>query len=168
MPVLQDWVNFHFPCKLHIEIDCAPKVGHFIKHIGSRFLLITTQREMHNPNELYILKSSIEKDTEGLIIYDDIENVGTYKELDTAAHFARQSQGNCVIAYGSYESVNIAKVVSILATNDLFAEELVRQTKKPKKKALPLIVIPTMPLMGIECAPFCTILDDREIGRAHV
>ena len=167
MPVLQDWVNFHFPCKLHIEIDCAAKAGHFIKHIGSRFLLITTQREMHNPNELYILKSSIERETEGLIIYDDIENVGTYKELDTAAHFARQSQVNCIIAYGAFESVNIAKVVSILTTNDLFAEELVLQTKKPKRKPLPLIIIPTMPLMGIECAPFCTILDERENERKY-
>ena len=167
MPVLQDWVNFHFPCKLHIEVDCASKAGNFIKHVGSRFLLITTQRELQNPNELYALKSSIERETEGLIIYDDIENVGTFKELDTAAHFARQSQVNCIIAYGSFESVNIAKVVSILASNDLFAEELILQTKKATRKPLPLVIIPTMPLMGIECAPFCTILDERENERKY-
>ena len=167
MPVLQDWVNFHFPCKLHIEVDCASKAGNFIKHVGSRFLLITTQRELQNPNELYALKSSMERETEGLIIYNDIENVGTFKELDTAAHFARQSQVNCIIAYGSFESVNIAKVVSILASNDLFAEELILQTKKATRKPLPLVIIPTMPLMGIECAPFCTILDERENERKY-
>lgn len=167
MPVLQEWVNFHFPCKLHIEVDCGPRVGSFVKYIGTRFLLITTQKEMASPSDLDILKASIEKETEGLIIYDDIENAGSYKELDTASHFARQSQVNCIIAYGAYETVNIAKIVSILATNDLFAEDLILQKKTAKRKPLPLIVIPTMPLMGIECAPFCTILDEKENDRRY-
>lgn len=165
MPLLEDWVSFQFPCKLHIEVDTASKIGSYIRNIGTRFLLITTQKELHNPSELFLIKSSIEKNSEGIIIYDDIEAVGTFKELDTVAHFARQSQINCIIGYGAYETVNIAKVVSVLATNDLFSEELIFGTKKLKKKPLPLIVIPTMPLMGMECSPFCTIFDERDNER---
>lgn len=164
MPVLQDWVNFHFPSKVHLEFDCIAKSGNFVKHIGSRFLLVTTQKEMQNTNELYALKKSIESNSEGIIIYDDIKENAGFKQLDTVSHFARQAQVNCIIGYGSYESINIAKVVSVLASNDLFAEELIlqKQSKKPRKKSLPLITIPTMPLMGIECSPFCTIPVDMD------
>ncbi|MCB1178754.1 MAG: iron-containing alcohol dehydrogenase, partial [Leptospiraceae bacterium] len=46
-----------------------------------------------------------------------------------------------------------------LATNDLFAEELIIENKPIKKTPAPLVVIPTMPLMGMECSPFCFIQD---------
>jgi alcohol dehydrogenase len=167
MPVLQDWVSFQFPSKIFIEIDAISKFGPISKSFGNRFLLITTQKEMMNPSELFILKTSIEKNSEGVIIYDDIESIGTFKELDTAAHFAKQSQVNCIISYGSFETVNIAKVVATLTTNDLFAEELIYQKKPTKRKPLPLVIVPTMPLMGIECSPFCTIYDDRENERKY-
>ncbi len=159
MPVLPDWVSYHFPPKIHIEVDCAPKAGSYIKTIGTRILIITTQKDLQTNVDLLSIKKGIERNTEGVIIYDDIESVATFKDLDTAAHFARQAQVNCVLAFGSYESVNAAKIISVLTTNDLFAEELIIEGKQIKKKPAPLIVIPTMPLMGMECSPFCFIQD---------
>jgi alcohol dehydrogenase len=159
MPVLPDWVSYHFPPKIHIEVDSAPKSGSYIKTIGTRILIITTQKDLQTNVDLLSIKKGIEKNTEGVIIYDDIESVATLKDLDTAAHFARQAQVNCVLAFGSYESVNAAKIISVLTTNDLFAEELIIEGKQIKKKPAPLIVIPTMPLMGMECSPFCFIQD---------
>lgn len=168
MPVLPDWVNYHFPPKLHIEIDCGSKIGNFVKNIGSRFLVVACQKELQNDlitSELMNIKNSIERNTEGTIIYDDIDSAPTFKDLDTAAHFARQAQVNSIIAYGGYESMNAAKVISLLATNDLFAEELLLGSKLHKKRPLPLISIPVMPLMGTECSPFCTILDSDKRRR---
>jgi alcohol dehydrogenase len=161
MPVLPDWVSYHFPPKIHLEVDCANKVGQYVKHIGNRVLLLTTQKDLSSGVDLLSIKRSIEQHTDGVIIYDDIESVASFKELDTASHFSRQAQINCIIAFGSYESVNAAKAVSLLTTNDLFAEELILGQRQVKKKATPLVVIPTMPLMGMECAPFCFISDER-------
>ena len=167
MPVLPDWVNYHFPSKMHIELDCGPKCGSYIKNIGNRVLIVTTQKEMHNTTDLLVIKKSIEKTTDGVVIYDDIEVAASLKDLDTAAHFARQAQVNCIIAYGSYESVNAAKIISVLATNDLFADELILGNKPIKKKPIPLVVIPIMPLMGLECSPFCFVLDERDGMRKY-
>ncbi len=167
MPVLQDWVSFQFPSKLHIEIDATSKMASYIKSIGSRFLLITTQKELQSPTELFQIKSSIERNSEGIIIYDDIVDTPTFADLDTVAHFARQSQVNCIIGYGGFEAVNISKIVSVLATNDLFSEELIFRSKVLKKKPLPLVIIPTMPLMGTECSPFCTVFDERDYERKY-
>ncbi|MCB1192782.1 MAG: iron-containing alcohol dehydrogenase [Leptospiraceae bacterium] len=167
MVVLADWINFYFPTKIHLEVDCSYKVGNYIGGIGNRIVVITTQKEMQNTGELSVVKSSIEKSAEGVIIYDDIESEATLKDLDTAAHFARQSQANCIIAYGSYDSVNAAKCVSLLTTNDMFADELIIGHKETVNPPLPLVIIPTMPLMGLECAPFCTIADNRDRQRRY-
>jgi alcohol dehydrogenase len=167
MPVLPDWVSYHFPPKIHIEIDCGNKCGNFIKNIGSRIVIITTQKELTNKNELLSIKKSIEKNTDGVVIYDDIEVTPSLKDLDSAAHFARQAQVNCIVAYGSYESVNAAKLISILATNDVFADELINNTKQIKKPPIPVVIIPTMPLMGMECSPFSFIIDDNDGMRKY-
>jgi len=167
MPVLPDWVNFHFPTKMHIEMDCAPKCGNYIKNIGNRVMIVTTQREMQNTADLMAVKKSIEKTTEGVVLYDDIDVAASLKDLDTAAHFARQAQINCIIAFGSYESVDAAKVISVLAKNDLFAEELIVANKVPSKAPIPVTIIPTMPLMGLECSPFCFILDENNGMRRY-
>ncbi|MBE7410778.1 MAG: iron-containing alcohol dehydrogenase [Leptospiraceae bacterium] len=167
MPVLPDWVNFQFTPRIHIEIDCGFKMGSFVKNIGSRVLMLSTQKEIQNTDELSIIKTSIEKHTDGVILYDNIEDKPTFKELDTAAHFVRHSKANCIVAYGSFDSINAAKAVSILATNDFFAEELVADKNLVLKKPIPLVTIPTMPVMGTECSPFFTIISDKDMFRKY-
>jgi alcohol dehydrogenase len=167
MPVLPDWVNYQFPPKMHIELDCASKCGNFVKYVGSRVLIVTTQKEMQSTGDLISIKKSIEKTTDGVVIYDDIEVAASFKDLDTAAHFARQAQVNCILAYGSYESVNAAKIISILATNDIFAEDLVLNNRQIKKNPIPVVVVPIMPLMGLECSPFCFVQDEHDGMRKY-
>ncbi|MEM7182509.1 MAG: iron-containing alcohol dehydrogenase [Spirochaetota bacterium] len=167
MPVLTDWVSFQFPPKVHIEVDCSHKVGNFIRQIGNRTVIISTQEEMKNDVEFDVIKSSIENNTDGVILYDDIENFTTLKSIDTATHFVKQAQANCIVAYGSYDSINAAKAVSALATNDLFAEQMIIEGKALKNPPLPLVVIPTMPLIGMECSPFCTVVDNKDKKRKY-
>lgn len=183
MPVLPDWISFHFPTMIHFEIDGAAKIGSFIKKFGNRIVVISNQKEMNNTNELGSIKSSIEstldtskylntsfntvrtslsRNTDGFILYDDIENTPTFKDLNTAAHFVRQAQANCIVAYGSFESINTAKAISLLAPNDMFAEEMFLQKKEIKNPPIPLIVVPTNPVMGMECSPFCIIAEDKD------
>ncbi|MCZ8238657.1 MAG: iron-containing alcohol dehydrogenase [Leptospiraceae bacterium] len=167
MPVLPEWVNFHFPPKIHFEIDCTYKTGNFVKQIGSRIILLSTQKEMENPDELTIIKTSLEKHCDGVIVYDDIEDIPSYKDLDSAAYFARIANANCIVVYGSFESINAGKAISILATNDGFAEEIFSGRKNIKNNPLPLVIIPTRPVMGNEASPFFSVVDDRDRNRKY-
>jgi alcohol dehydrogenase len=167
MPVLPEWINFHFPPKIHIETDCSYKSGGLIKNIGSRAILLSIQSEMENPDELTIIKTSLEKHIEGVIIYDDIEAEPNFKQLDSAAYFARISNADCIVSYGGFDSINAGKAVSLLATNDCFAEELFLVKGKVKNPPLPLVVIPTRPVMGNEVSPFLSIIDDRDRNRKY-
>ncbi len=167
MPVLPEWINFQFSPKIHFEIDCGYKLGSFVKNIGTRVVLIATQRELENAEELSIIKTSLEKHSEGVIIYDDIVDRVSYKDLDSTAHFLRISNADCVVAYGSFDSVNAGKAACLLATNDLFAEEMMSGKKQLKKRGLPLIVVPTKPLLGNECSPFFSVIDDKDKNRKY-
>ncbi|PJZ70333.1 alcohol dehydrogenase [Leptospira perolatii] len=163
MPILPDWVNFHFPTKIHFEVDCGFKMGNFVKNIGSRAVILSTQSELENMDEFSVIKTSLEKYIDGVILYDNIANEPTLKELDTAAYFTRVSNANCVIGYGSFESLNAAKLVSLLAANDHFAEDVFVHKKIQKLKSpIPLVLIPTHPVMGLECSPVSTIYTDED------
>ncbi|EMJ98602.1 iron-containing alcohol dehydrogenase [Leptospira sp. WS58.C1] len=166
MPILPDWINFSFPTKIHFEVDCGFKMGNFVKNIGNRAVILSTQSELENMDEFSIIKTSLEKHIDGVILYDNIEKEPTLKELDTAAYFARISNANCIIGYGSYESLNMAKLVALLANNDAFAEDVFILKKNLRlKKPIPLILIPTHPVMGLECSPTATVYmdDDRTV-----
>jgi alcohol dehydrogenase len=168
MPVLPEWINYHFPTKIHFETDCAYKVGTFVKNFGNRILLVSTQREMENIEELQVIRNSLEKYADGVILYDDIEDRATISDIDTATYFARITNSDCVVAYGSFETLNAAKAISLLAPNAMFAEEAIIQKKQILKNPLPLIVIPTEPVLGNECSPFFTVLDDSDSSRKYI
>ncbi|TGK46187.1 iron-containing alcohol dehydrogenase [Leptospira gomenensis] len=162
MPILPDWVNFTFPPKIHFEADCGYKVGNFVKNIGSRTVIFSTQQELENMDELSIIKTSLEKHIDGVILYDDIVKEPTLEELDTAAYFAKIANADCIIGYGSFESISMAKLIALLVTNDIFAEEMLNDKKAKLKNPLPLILIPTHPVFGLECAPVSTVLLGEE------
>ncbi|MBM9575994.1 iron-containing alcohol dehydrogenase [Leptospira sp. 201903070] len=162
MPILPDWVNYTFPPKIHFEADCGYKVGNFVKNIGTRTVIFSTQQELENMDELSIIKTSLEKHIDGVILYDDIVKEPTLEELDTAAYFAKIANADCIIGYGSYESISMAKIIALLVTNDIFAEEMLNDKKTKFKKPLPLILIPTHPVFGLECSPISTVLLGEE------
>lgn len=160
MPAYDSWINFQYPTKLHFETDCSFKVGTYLKNTSSRILLLTTQKEMINQDELAIIKTSLEKHTKGVILYDDIEDYATTKEINSAIHFAKMSNTDCIISYGGFESMNTGKLVSALIHNDLFAEDITAGNHELKKSPLPHVVIPTTPLFGLENSPYAFVNDE--------
>ncbi len=122
---------------------------------------------MENQDELTIVKTSLEKHCDGVIVYDDIVDIPSYKDLDSASYFARIANANCIVVYGSFESINAGKAISILATNDGFAEEIFSGKKPIKHPPLPLVIIPTRPVMGNEVSPFFSVIDDKDRNRKY-
>jgi alcohol dehydrogenase len=66
-----------------------------------------------------------------------------------------------------FESINAGKAISILATNDGFAEEIFSGKKPIKHPPLPLVIIPTRPVMGNEVSPFFSVIDDKDRNRKY-
>lgn len=148
-----DWVHYQFPARVFFEKDSTHKIGSYIKDIGKRVLIFSVQNEISNPDELAVIKTSVEKYTSGAILYDDIIEKPTSDDLDTASYFLKQCKADAIIAYGSRETFIAARSLALLSQNDLFSKELETVHLPLKKPPIPVVTVPVGPSMGEECVP---------------
>lgn len=161
-----EWVHYQFPPKIHFERDSTHKIGSFAREIGRRIMILTMESELYNPDELSVIKTSLDRNTSGAIIYDDIKNRPTFDELDTAAHFVKQSQSDIILAYGSRETFFAARAIALLSQNDIFAADLFPNNFPPRKAPMPVVAVPAAPSMGEEAIPG-VLLYDHETEQVH-
>ena len=148
-----DWVHYQFPGRVFFERDSTHKIGSFVRDIGKRILILTIQSENLNPDELAVIKTSIEKYTTGAIVYDDIVERPTSEELDTAAYFIRQCNADSILAFGSRETFLAARSLALLSQNEIFAHDLPEAEMPLGKPPIPVVSVPVGPSMGEECVP---------------
>ena len=146
-----DWAHFFLPSKLRLEYDSLSKIGDWVPGIGERMLIFA----LNSPDENYrtaigLVSESLKKHTNGPVLYDDISNRPTTDELDSAAYFVKQSRADTMVIIGSIDAINIGKAVSILASNQIFMNQLLQGSVEFTYDALPTIIIPLEPTMGEE------------------
>lgn len=155
-----DWAHFYFPSKIVYEKGSANRIGEVIRNVGNRVLLISVQNEIVNREAIITIKNSVDQYTKGCILYDDFEKQPGFDELDTAAHFTKQSKADVVMAVGSRETFYTARAIALLSENEVFASELSNHNFPLSKPPLPVITVPTMPSMGEEATPTISIYDE--------
>lgn len=154
-----EWVHYQYPSRIFFERDSTHKIGSLCRDIGSRVLVLTIRGEQSNPDELAVIKTSLEKHTTGAIIYDDILETPSAEELDTAAYFCKQCKADTILAYGSRKTFYAARTIALLTQNDMFAADVEDASLPLKKPPLPVITAPVGPAMGEESAPSFMIHD---------
>ncbi|MCJ2164705.1 MULTISPECIES: iron-containing alcohol dehydrogenase [unclassified Pseudodesulfovibrio] len=93
--------------------------------------------------------------------FDKVEADPRYEIADEALTLLHSSRAEAVIGIGGGSSLDIAKIVSVLASNDqpvteMFGIDLI------KKPGLPLILIPTTAGTGSEVTPIVILSDEHE------
>ena len=164
-----DWVHFQYPARIFFEKGSTHKIGSVVKDLGTRVLLLVLQNEQYNPDELAIIKTSLERYTSGCIIYDDLESRPGFDELDTTAHFIKQSRADLILAYGGRDTFHAARAAALLATNEVFAKELPERKDPLKKPPMPVITVPGIFTMGEESSPSFVMYDHhtKELYHGH-
>lgn len=145
-----DWSHFYFPGRLYFERNSLQRLGEMVKHIGSRALILTIQKDNTNASSVDSIKNSLDKNISGSIVYDDLEKRPGFSELDTAAHFLKQSNADVIVAVGSRDTFHVARAISILSTNEVFSADLPTASKSLKKNPIPIVNVPLLPSMGEE------------------
>jgi len=154
----EKWVHFTAPTRVHIESDSIYKVGQFIQGFGTRALIISIRKESSNSEQLAMLENGIKKYLEGSVTYEDIQNEANTEQVDSASYFAKNSHIDLVVAYGGVETIQVAKVVALLANNSVFCADLLNGEAKVTNKPFPLVVIPSQPTLGEEMSPDSSII----------
>src|SRR5690606_31652982 len=109
-----DALFFHTPSKFFLEAESSHKIGSIVKYVGQRPLFLTIQSEFKNADEFSILKTSLDKHSQGCILYDDIINTPSMEEVNTASFFMKRSQCDCIVSYGSWETFGLARMLALL------------------------------------------------------
>ncbi len=166
---MDSWIHSFSPTKISLEYNCLPKVGNYLKNVGKRILIVNTQSantQVQYEEELLILEQGIKQAVEHCVIYDYVYEDINHDFLDTMTFSIQQSYIDLIIAFGGLKSINTAKIVSLLATNQLFASELL-EGKAIYSDAIPLVSIPIWPLLGEEIgiASFLCTADNLRVGK---
>ncbi|MCX7633025.1 MAG: iron-containing alcohol dehydrogenase [Turneriella sp.] len=161
------WAQFFLPTRIQFESDSTFKIGSYVKQFGSRILLLTLKSENKNPAELNILKNGLTKHSEGVILYDDLAESPNSDQVDSVAYFAKKAHADLIVAFGSTETFALAKFVSILLTNSVFAADVLGGRVKLQNPPIPLVTVPVEPALGEELSPAFTIRDAADGNKKY-
>ena len=168
------WAHFYGPTKIFVEYDLLKDIRSYLTEVGNRAFIIYIPSPYSNKNtafeeKLRFIEDSLSNNQEGSVRYNKFSQIPTFDELDTAAYFFKRSYANYLVALGSTEAFNAAKVISILSNNNLFAADLVKNFQfSDQDKLAPIVIIPLEPTLGDESSPSLTLYDPILFKKSHI
>jgi alcohol dehydrogenase len=146
-----------------VEVDALTNLASHLSDFQAKSVLLVTDNFLLNlgdkPNGLlYSAIRSLEQADISVTLFSDIEPDPTDTTVLAGVKVAKAVQADLVLSIGGGSSLDVAKVISVLAApscqqqlSDLFGIEQV------KSKRLPLVLVPTTAGTGSEVTPISII-----------
>jgi alcohol dehydrogenase class IV len=151
---------------LKFGIGASAEVGHDLATYGAkRVLLVTDPGVMATGHPSRIAEQVWQHGIE-TVIYDGARVEPTDESMEDAIAFARDAQAgpkafDAVVAVGGGSSIDTAKAVNLLLTNDGelmdYINAPVGKARAPERPLLPLVAIPTTTGTGSESTTVCVL-----------
>ncbi|RKY01627.1 MAG: hypothetical protein DRP55_03995 [Spirochaetes bacterium] len=109
--------EFSIPTKIEFGIDSLARLGHFVKDLGGRAILIS-DNVMRETGILNTVENILRSKGIIPILYDGIFPVADSSIIDEVTLIARKSRANVAIGVGSSRVCNIAKITAFLCENN--------------------------------------------------
>jgi len=157
--------NFYSPKKIIFGLDVVKKVGEEAKFLGANRALIVTDPGIVSAGHVKIVEESLHAAKIELGIFDKVIPEPPDCCVDEGLKALRDGNYDLVIGIGGGSSLDIAKAISIMATNpgkivDYAGIDLV------PKPGLPKILIPTTAGTGSETSRSLVVTDENNIKRS--
>ena len=152
---------YYSPTKILFGPDSAKATGEELRQLGGKKALIITDPGVIQTGLLQTVQKSLESAGVTFSIYDKVEPDPAARLVDEAAEEFRSEGCDQVIGVGGGSSLDVAKGVSVMATNegsvlDVCGMDLV------KKRGVPKVLIPTTAGTGSEVTRVFVITDEAE------
>jgi alcohol dehydrogenase class IV len=162
--VIDIFPDFHLPTRVFINPDVLEDAGQIISPLGSRAVIITTSTDLEKmEGVIETLSSRISSAGTSCIVYDEIPEIPNTEFIDSASYFCKRTNCDLVIGFGGIESINAAKVVSLLMNNFLFCDDLF--SNPVVNPPVNLVTIPTHPIFGFEIMPLFYVTDIHDFSK---
>jgi alcohol dehydrogenase len=149
--------DFSLPTKIHFGWDRISTLSAIVSGLSGRHVFAMIGRSFLNrvgEAGLKELLGPVE-----LTIFSDVEENPSIDTVDTAAGRCRESGADVIVAIGGGSVLDAAKCVALLQKNEGSVHDYLYQVRKPQRRGLPLIAVPTTAGTGSEVTPFAVITD---------
>ncbi len=140
-------------------------VGTILSRFGSRVLMVVTSRDYENfTASAEKVAKNLKASNVGCIVYDEIPGDPNTEDIDLAVAFAKKTNCDVVLGFGSEDSINAAKAIALLINNFLFCNDIFDKSDF-KEAPVTFVTMPVIPLFGLEIAPIFYLREIHEKTR---
>ena len=152
---------FCLPTRIEFGNGSIDQTGSIAKELGAKKVIVITDKGLSRTEILERLRHSLSEAKIEVVLYDDVRANPRDTEAQRAADFARSEQVDAVIACGGGSSMDLAKAVAALLTNEGEIRSIMKPNEVPNKPA-PLICVPTTAGTGSEVTSFAVLTIEEE------
>lgn len=144
--------KYHMPVKTFFGRNCIEKNGAEFLRMGSKALIVTGKTSSEKNGSLSDVKNALDSVKIPYVHFNRIKPNPTVENVREAALFARESGADFIIGIGGGSPLDAAKVIAILAVNDIDDDTLFSGVFP--EKPLPVAAVPTTAGTGSEVTPY--------------
>jgi alcohol dehydrogenase class IV len=153
---------FKAPTKLVFGVNAALNMKGILESLSVHKIFVVTDKVIEKTPSFIALIKNLRNGDFDVQIFSDTEADPPIEVVDAAANVLKKNKADIVIAVGGGSSIDTAKAMCMLETNEgSIKEYLFGGTKTVINKALPLICVPTTAGSGSEVTAACVITDNE-------
>lgn len=150
--------SFIMPPRLQVGEDAASQAGQEALRAGASKALVVTDKILMETGAVAPVLKSLEKSNIAYEVYDGVNKEPTLQHVNDGLRIIKESKCDLLIGCGGGSPLDVAKAVSVMATNPGDIQDYMG-ADKVKVKGLPLFAIPTTAGTGSEATMFTIITD---------
>jgi len=153
---------FKAPTKIKFGVNESLKINEILYAFSAQKVFIVTDKIIEQSEPFIAMVEKLIADGFDCIVFSDTVVDPPIEVVDAVADVIKASESQAVIAVGGGSSIDTAKAICMLATNEgSIREYLFGGTKTVQNKLLPLICVPTTAGSGSEVTAACVITDNQ-------
>jgi alcohol dehydrogenase class IV len=153
--------DFYLPVEIIFGTFSVRKVGEIGRRFGFKAMIITGRKSAKESGALDLVLESLEKaGIKDLLVFDRVEPNPTDKQVNEASQIVVKEKVDFIIGLGGGSSLDVAKAVSIVSSNEGYAWDYVNYPEGPRLIPFlnrPVICIPTTAGTGSEVNRYSVI-----------
>jgi alcohol dehydrogenase class IV len=157
--LINNYYTFRVPPTTIVGDGSIVKSGKLIQQQNAKKVFIVTDKQIVNINLLAPLLRSLERNKIPYYIFDEVLPDPTDSVVITGVKMLQKQNCDVVIGFGGGSPIDAAKVIAILATNNIKINEIKNDSSLNRR--LPLIAVPTTAGTGTEVTSVAVITNSQ-------
>ena len=155
--------TYYMPVKVFFGVGELEKVGSLTRELGDKALLVTGKKSMKKLGITDKVIKLLKDNSVEVAVFEGVPSNPTDKVVDEGAEMAVKEKVKVIIGLGGGSSLDVAKGISIVATQGGTLWDYIGENKV-KKGIIPIMAIPTTAGTGSETTPY-SVFTKKEIKR---